>query len=210
MDPRSLWADFSAKFIEYLQTAPSDALATAWSTQTERTKFYQTTALEHVASTLGYKFRTELFKVDFAMSVVKDDRKIPIIFVESENLITTAAHEIQKLCCISAPLRILLSVAEWDETKGVWQSGGHRTTYLSEWQAIIRAHNSVWSRTGLIGIVVGEWRPTDVLRFYFTAIDAEGALVGADEVFERKLPMPAWRHSRAASSQTPLASGPPV
>jgi hypothetical protein len=49
----------------------------------------------------------ELFKVDFAISRNSDGIKVPIIFIESENNVESADHEVRKLVNLAAPLRVL-------------------------------------------------------------------------------------------------------
>ena len=143
MSPESLWADFVAKLKVCLQATPADVFADAWSAHSKRTEFYRKFALQKVAEAMGFTFTSELFKVDFAMWKQADSHLVPVVFIESENASMTATHEISKLCCIAAPLRVLITVIEWDEAKGVWGSGGYRTRLLTEWQSLIRAYNSV-------------------------------------------------------------------
>ena len=131
---------------------------------------------------MGYDFDTELFKVDFAMWTRDTEPKVPIIFVESENQANTANHEVCKLISLSAPLRVLISVIEWDETPGVWQSGGMRRHLLSQWQKTIGAYTRIWPRTGLFGLLIGEWRRDDVLRFYANAVDGTSALFAPEDM----------------------------
>jgi hypothetical protein len=76
----------------------------------------------------------ELFKVDFAISRNSDGVNVPIIFIESENNMDSADHEVRKLVNLAAPLRVLITVAQWDES-GIWdgRGGGHRSSRLSRW-----------------------------------------------------------------------------
>jgi hypothetical protein len=188
MKPMSLWDDYVSHLKLYLASAERGALVGAWERSANRTEFYRVIALRESARAMGYEFDCELYKVDFVMWKKVDAQKVPVIFIESENDAMTATHEIRKLCCIAAPLRILITVVEWDESKGVWLSGGYRSPLLAEWQSVVRAYNSVWPRPGLIGLIVGEWRPDNVLRFYANAIDPDGVLVGPDKVvFERNM-----------------------
>jgi hypothetical protein len=202
MNPNSMWADFVANFKLALKSADAEAFQKAWSTQTYRTEFYRTLILRRVAQAMGYEFETELFKVDFAMWTRVGSQMVPVVFIESENAASTATHEIRKLAYITAPLRVLITVVEWDETVGVWESGGFRSELLKEWQSIVRAYNSVWPRTGLIGLIVGEWRRDNVLRFYARAIDPEGNLVGPEPdeiIFESTMARPT-----AATAKAPI------
>jgi hypothetical protein len=108
------------------------------------------------------------FKVDFAISRISDGVTVPIIFIESENNPNSADHEVRKLVNLAAPLRVLITVAQWDDESAIWvgRGGGHRSILLPRWEKIIRQHQMVWPRAGVIGILVGEWRPDKVFRFY--------------------------------------------
>jgi hypothetical protein len=110
----------------------------------------------------------ELFKVDFAISRISGAVTVPIIFIESENDPNSADHEVRKLVNLAAPLRILITVSQWDDESGIWvgRGGGHRSILLSRWDKIIHQHQMVWPRARVIGILVGEWRPDKVFRFY--------------------------------------------
>ncbi|MBA2271246.1 MAG: response regulator [Chthoniobacterales bacterium] len=130
-----------------------------------------------MASALGFGFQAELFKVDFAMWTRDATTPVPVVFIESENFATSADHEMRKLTCIAAPLRVLMVPVEWDESEGVWASGGLRRQLLTQWQHIVRSYNQVWPRQGVCGVVIGEWRRDNHLRFYANAFDPTGNLL---------------------------------
>ena len=92
---------------------------TAWQNSDNRTKFIRG-ILRAITSALGLELESELWKFDFAMSIVSETGvKVPAIFIESENLIggvVFPSGEVRKLCCHSAPLKILITVGQWDET----------------------------------------------------------------------------------------------
>jgi hypothetical protein len=176
IDPEHLWHSFVIEFKKHLDAASESDLKNAWSTHTNRTRFYRK-ILSNVSQGLGFEIGPEEFTVDFVMWTSGTEERVPLMFIESENSVTTAIHEIRKLACLTAPLRVLITVVEWDEIPGVWKGGGMRSKLLSEWEAIIRRHNFVWPRVGLLGLIVGEWRPDDTLRFYANAFRASGALL---------------------------------
>jgi hypothetical protein len=37
---------------------------------------------------------------------------------------------------------------------------------LPRWEKVIRQHQIVWPRAGVVGILIGEWRPDKWFRFY--------------------------------------------
>jgi len=149
---------------------------------------------------LGLTLERELWKVDFALSVVsKTESKVPLIFVEAENDIRDVSREggeVRKLCCHSAPLKVLITVGKWDETSSVWKGRSARSLCLGKWQGIVRDHAAVWPHRGLFGVIVGEWfdlsAATGRLRFYANAIQPDGSLLSPEEdniLFERQ-PVP--------------------
>lgn len=187
--PEDLWKQFSKALADQLSAATDEQLQRAWSTHTERTRFYTGQLLRGVAQALHLRFESELFKVDFAMWTQDTGEGVPIVFIESENNSGTAYQEVRKLSCISAPLRVLMVTMQWDESPGVWPSGGMRRKLLNHWASIIKEYQSVWPRTGIFALVVGEWQPSHVLRFYANAFDADGSLLAdKDEILmERRM-----------------------
>jgi hypothetical protein len=168
-----LWRRFIETFSSEINKLPVGDLAKVWSSHPERTKFYRQT-LKQLATGLGALIEeeletgNELFKVDFAISRNSDDVQVPIIFIESENSAFSAHHEIRKLVNLAAPLKLLITVTQWDDESPIWadRGGAHRSRLLSHWEKIIRQHQIVWPRPGVVGILVGEWRPDNWFRFY--------------------------------------------
>jgi hypothetical protein len=182
IDSSLLWSTFVSHFRANIEKASTIHLSDAWAESAKRTKFYRDVALQGVARDMGYQFGKELFTVDYVMWKKGERHDVPIIFIESENDAFTATHEIKKLSCITAPLRVLITVIEWDDSPGIWVGGGQRAKLLAEWQSIIRSYNSVWGRSGVIGLLVGEWRQDGLLRFYANSFDANGSFVAKDEI----------------------------
>jgi hypothetical protein len=86
---------------------------------------------------------------------------------------------------------VLITVVQWDETPGVWRSGGYRSKLITRWQAIIGAHGEVWPQPGITGVIVGEWRNDNVLRFHALAFDPRGNICDSENViFERLMKQP--------------------
>jgi ActR/RegA family two-component response regulator len=181
IDSADLWKRFCAALAQRLESTGREDLWKAWSTHPERTSFYRR-LLKNIAEDLGLDFQHELFTVDFVMWT-RSDPPIPVVFVESENYAFTAHHEVRKLSCIAAPLRILIVPIEWDDSPGVWPKGGWRRQLLDQWRQIVVSYQRAWSRSGVFALVIGEWRPDNILRFYANAFDARGDLVSnADQV----------------------------
>lgn len=189
INPEDLWERFCKALGRQLDAATDEQLQRAWSAHTERTRFYTGQLLRNVAQDLHLRFNTELFKVDFAMWTKGAGGGVPIVFIESENDASSAHHEVRKLACISAPLRVLFVTIQWDESPGVWPSGGMRRKLLDHWSSIIKEYQGVWPRSGIFALVVGEWQPSHVLRFYANAFDADGNLLADEDqiLMERKM-----------------------
>ncbi len=187
-DPKQLWNSFVSEFKKHLHAASEADLKKAWSKHADRTHFYRE-ILHKVSGGLGFGIKSEEFKVDFVMWTKGSEEPVPLVFIESENFAATASHEIRKLSCLTTPLRVLITVVQWDETPSIWAGRGLRSKLLAEWEAIIRRYNFVWPRVGLLGLIIGEWRPDNTLRFYANAFRASGALLkDSDErIFSRHM-----------------------
>ena len=184
-----LWPHFLEAFKQFIELVPEQDLARGWSSPKDRTEFYRGAMLP-LAESLGkltggdLAARGELFKVDFAIS--SQPEIVPLIFVETENNPVSSHEEIRKLVNLAAPLRVLITVSEWDESPEVWKLG-NKDRLLSSWEHIIRAHHQVWPRPGIVGILVGEWHPQRELRFYAYAYGEGQRLAWPEnEIFIRR------------------------
>ncbi len=174
-EPTALWEQFRNAFRGFFQKAENARqLLQNW-TSPRRTSFYAQVLLRFVEDELN-KAELNLVLVPEFMRVdyVFRDRKteVPLIFLESENNAFTAYQEVRKLCAVAAPLRVLLTVAEWDEKRGVWPSGGWRKLLLPKWRKIVQEQAGVWPNRGLVVLLIGEGR-SDRLRFYCHRFEGE-------------------------------------
>jgi hypothetical protein len=71
---------------------------------------------------------------------------------------------------------------------------------------VIRQHQIVWPRAGVIGILVGEWRPDKTFRFYSYGYGEGHRLAGpkADILLERDVQYEDPRQARAATLERPI------
>lgn len=108
---------FTDAYHEALANIGAEALSRAWLSQTERTRFLGDDIIPAVAKRLGFIERPEkeLLQVDFAIAKKVGSIDVPVIFIESENIAETTSREVHKLCCLSAPLKVLISVCEWSD-----------------------------------------------------------------------------------------------
>jgi len=190
------WRGFQNQFRRAVNENGLPALMNAWMGEDQRTLYYSETIFPEVAEKLGLRLEMRLLNVDFAMcSQDGSGLGVPLAFIESENKIATTKDEIRKLCCVSAPLRVLVTVAEWDDTPGTWKHGGRKREFLALWETIIKRHFATWPQPAVFGILVGEASFADTrLRFYTHAFGPAGeCLDGEDEValeFAVKEPWP--------------------
>ncbi len=183
-DDYHLWFEFVDHFNVCIEKCSDEQLCQAWSSRKDRTKFYTKDLLPQVAKNMNLEITKEKFKVDFVMG--KEDSSehvIPKIYIESENVFNSAGQEIEKLCSLNSPLRILITVDEWpnDPTK--------KFSKLREWQSIVKAHKKQNKQnfSGTIGILIGAFE-SDILRFHALAFWPDGDLRDPEHViFEREL-----------------------
>lgn len=153
--------DVIRRFEEAIDKTDLPTLRAAWETQTARTVFYKD-IFQKVGNKLELDLESQLLIVDMAL-VGRHDR-VPRVFIESENIATSAIQEVRKLCCLSAPLKVLLAVCEWDETSGVWLKG-MRPLLLREWTGEVARHAAAGSLVGDVIAIVAEWSSAG-LRFF--------------------------------------------
>jgi hypothetical protein len=194
-----LWDRFVAAFAAQLHAEDDARVALAWSSRARRTEYYRDVVLPAVAKAIGLTYRRELLLVDYALCQQYDDEgDAPVIFVESENEPWLAAQEVRKLCVLASPVRVLLTVAEWDSTPGAWPHGGMRDQYLETWRRIGAVYShALQAPPGLVVALVGEWRPGNRLRFYANWISGPGWSGSAAEVVV----------DRVVAHPQPIASG---
>jgi hypothetical protein len=90
-----------------------------------------------------------------------------------ENAHSTASTEIEQLCCLNAPLKILVISCDWYDTE--------RERWLPVWQDIINKYNNAFPTNSKFSIVVGEWGrgiPCDeILRYYLVTMSSTGQVI---------------------------------
>ena len=153
IDEYHLWFEFIEHFNVCIGKCSNKQLRQAWSSRKGRTKFYTDDLLPQVANDMKLKITKEEFTVDFVMAIEDpySEHKIPKIYIESENDIIKAEHEIRKLCSLNSPLRILITVDKWPNNPK------EKFSKLREWQSIIATHKKQNKQnfSGTIGILIG-------------------------------------------------------
>jgi hypothetical protein len=163
-----LWSEFQRLIVAHLRAVDHQEFATAWSSSTQRTDWYAQRLLPVVAEAMGLRFLPELLLVDYALcTTTPGGSVVPLIFVESENDPNSAVDEVRKLCALAAPVRVLISVARWDTTSGVWQDGVQSLDRLREWRLACDDYASVYGPLlGIVAAMIGEWRDDNTFSLH--------------------------------------------
>ena len=178
----NFWCKFRDSFKQELELMPDEHFKHAWLNSSKRTKLYENQMFEKVASKLNLVYKKEEFKIDYTLcQKCHDGYNVPLVFIESENDASTAHHEMRKLCCLSAPLKVLITCVEWCDEPGAWRHGGEKGKLLSTWSKQIKSHASIWLTPSVTGIIVAEWNKN--LRFYCLAFNQLGEIVDEHQIF---------------------------
>lgn len=197
--------DFQNQFSATLDHFSSEELSQAWSSPDTRTWFYAEKFFPTFAKKADMTHALEQLHVDhliFTRVTETRPTPAPVVWIESENAVTTAEREIWKLCCLNGPLKVLLTVMAVD--CGIaWSGPGAAPGFPPGWQTPKDCFER-WGRqvksfvdqgmdVGSLWVVVGElapeWDPkAGLLRFYAADISPQS---------EPKLDMPFWSRSLA-------------
>lgn len=181
--PQALWATFQHAFCAAIQSLETARLVEIWATQQTRTDYYSDELLKCIARTLELDFKREYSRVDYSMWDSRSGSEAtPVIFIESENHATGGDHEVETLCCLAAPVKVLITVGEWEDVLPRWRRGGQRSLLMTRWRSIRSAYQTAWPDAGVFGVIVGESDPDGVIRFHAFELDAEPGAALSDRV----------------------------
>ncbi len=174
-NPHTEWSKIRDTIEAELRRTPISEFEKAFGSPDAKTEF-NGQLLEAVAERLGYHRWTEFLRCDFA---IVNRQKIPVAFIESENYHGTAEDEIDKLCAVSAPVKILMLSCSWsDSERAVFSpvlEGADCTSGIN-----------IFGEDCVYAIIVAEWgrgQPEDeVLRYLFDVIDHRGVEIERREV----------------------------
>jgi hypothetical protein len=175
------WDQFKGVFKAALEAQPPESLLQAWENSSNRTGFYKGLFRDYIAKEAGLEYSSELFLVDHLLRT-GDPNWMPQVWIESENSVLSAQHEIYKLCCLQGPLKVLITVAAWDETqhwRGVGLQGFPESwvipeDHLKKWHSIVKAFSDSYNFSGQLGVIIGERSPNGRLRYYAHEIRPDG------------------------------------
>ena len=172
--PQALWAAFQRSFCAAILSLEGIRLAEIWAAQYSRATFCVDELLKSVARDMELDFKREHSRVAYSMWDRRSDSEpTPVIFIESEEQATCADQEVKTLCCLAAPLKVLITVGEWEDVIPRWRNGGHRSTLVTRWRSIRSAYHAAWRDPGVFGVLVGESDPDGVLRFHGFELDGD-------------------------------------
>jgi len=170
--PQALWAAFQRSFCAAVLSLEGIRLAEIWAAQYSRATFCADELLESVARDLELDFKREHSRVAYSMwHRHSDSEPTPVILIESEEQATCADQEVKTLCCLAAPLKVLMTFGEWEDVIPRWRNGGHRSTLVTRWRSIRSAYHAAWRDPGVFGVLVGESDPDGLLRFHAFELD---------------------------------------
>jgi hypothetical protein len=169
---KSLWEEFKSSLKTIIENTEDKVLIKAW--DSKRTSFYKNELFTKLAKSLNLIYKNkEFLTVDgtFYKQNREDGALVPIVFIESENQENTTDNEINKLCCLNAPLKVLFIACEWNEEKRKDLTEGF-------WELILHDYLECNKLVGYLGIIVGEWI-SNSLKYYTFAYGEDGKI--ADE-----------------------------
>jgi hypothetical protein len=171
-----LWNDFMPMLLDELRSMPQGKIDYFWSTASARTNCYLSPdqgILPKIAARLGMVFSTEIMRFDGQFRYKEPG--FPLIFVEVENNPSSIADsELEKLCYVRAPLKLVITVCRWPnsalKTRGLKDIADCAEQWLLESSEVV------------YGFVIGEAKWVEAERrpglFYHSfAADANGIVI---------------------------------
>lgn len=173
-----------SRIIHELSKLPAEDRGRLWhANASERTSLYLKRLLPPITEACHASWATrELHRFDavFGTDVIDPESnskfRIPTLFLESENVADSAHHELERLCWSFAPVRLLITVAEWHESQ--FPRTASRFRLRNQWDQYLKGFSDNlrrWGdrRNGVIAIMVGECG-TDGLLWYYSYEYREG------------------------------------
>ena len=172
---RELWRKFEDAFLGEVRSLSKNDLHIFWWSSSGRTKTNADRVLPGVGGRLHLEFVTEYLRID---GHYRDQKGCAQIFLEWENDVNTTAEEIDKLCYVRAPLKVLVTVSEWPcvKVKETWLN-----MIRDSWRWLPEAGETLY------GFVIGEAKEMESggegLFFHFFTSSAKGDPSEEEEQF---------------------------
>ena len=165
-----LWASFRKAFVDTTNEISIVDFEKAWISSGDRTMFYFDSLLPTIAKKLDLTFEKEMiYRIDGVFSKVGgQNTKVPVIYLESENDIRTSEREVNKLCMLNAPLKILMVCNEWNEAS-------KKLIKEYYWDYIIEDFAEQIGLKGVFAVIIGEWNET--LKIYTHVFNDKGEII---------------------------------
>ncbi|HEX6747515.1 MAG TPA: hypothetical protein VF092_09530 [Longimicrobium sp.] len=178
-DPTTLWAEFWRNFSQLVNISSVVDLSGWFGSAPKRTALYRDRWLPLIASSMGLELVREFCHIDFAFCKrTPRGAQVPVILLESENQIEGSSHELRKLCCISAPVRILLTWEDRTKTFSMWKRRAqHNDRIVRKWLEVIDDCDEIWPDNGIIRVVVAEKHVIPTPYLEFEALDLRDATI---------------------------------
>lgn len=173
-----LWDDFKRLFPAEVRKLNDEQRKQFWSSRPARTNTYRN-LLPRVAAGLKLEYNSEysesLFRIDGLMA----DRAchgMPRIWIEYENDARTTEREMDKLCYVRSPLKVLITVDRWPDVP-----------LKDMWLRYVRESWSCWPESGdtVYAFVVGEAKDAgggvESLFFHLFSASADGNTAPEEE-----------------------------
>jgi len=183
-----LWNDFASELLRELRVLSPEQLSEFWGTVPGRTEFYLNRdcgLIKKIATRMGMRFpKKENMHIDGELD--REDG-FPEIFIEVENYVKGVADsELEKLCYVRAPLKVLITVCAWPNE-----------ALKSRWLQDVRDCQQKWlpeSAEVVYGFIIGEAKQENKdsgkregLKFHLFAASPDGEIID-----ERPAEVVAW------------------
>ena len=181
-----LLSDFIDKFATALSQVQPSVLADAWveGRTKERTQIYRDILCSVAAAmTPMLTVKEQHCLIDFVLGKpieldgVDSKAIVPLIALESENIVTGTCKEVDNLCAMASPIKVLITCAIWSREPGKQDD---REKTLERWRSIHAAHVAALPGRAedAFVVIVGE-RTRKKLRFFKEVLSAPGVVSAA-------------------------------
>ncbi len=173
-----LWNNFVDAFLTEVKKlgSSSDELHSFWGSITGRTDRYlgNSGLLKRIDSKLKLEFIWEYLHID---GCYRDSNGWPQVFVEVENNPNSTLNEIEKLCYVRAPLKILITVSKWPPDKPLKQIWTKNIS--NSWQWLQESPDTVY------GFMIGEAKKDnsqgESLFYHYFSVSATGEVLNGEK-----------------------------
>lgn len=187
--PDTLLNDFLEKLSAALSAYSSAELGAAWvpGRTTRRTAIYRT-ILQSVAAAMRPRLalKEQHCLIDFVLAKTITDGIVPMIAIESENKVDGTTKEVDNLCAMAAPVKVLITCAIWSRAA---RTQADREKTLQRWRNIHAAH--VEALPGRADdqfvVIIGE-RIGNELRFFKEVLSGEKSSGVVEFIPMKRLP----------------------